>query len=207
MVFKLLRLNIRVTDDDINAIYPQKIKELASRHWTPVGVAKRAAEFLADTPGTRVLDIGSGAGKFCLVGATYTRGHFTGVEQRAKLVSLSKHLAAVYDIHNVNFIHRNITSIDFSNYNAFYFFNAFYENINLMCKIDDSVNLATDLYHQYSAYIVEQFVASPIGTRLVTYCSPANIVPSTFKLRDISNGGLLKCWEKVSNVNRSFSEN
>src|SRR5690606_3892441 len=128
MVFKLLRLNIDVKDDDINAIYPEKIRRLARQHWTPVGVAKRAAEFLADTPGARVLDIGSGAGKFCLVGATYTRGHFTGVEQRGKLAALSNRLAETYNIHNVNFIHQNIMSISFSDYNAFYFYNSFHEN-------------------------------------------------------------------------------
>ena len=207
MAFKLLKLNIDVKDDDINAIYPEKIRRLARQHWTPVGVAKRAAEFLADRPGARVLDIGSGAGKFCLVGATYTKGNFTGIEQRRRLVTLSKKLAGIYDIHNVNFIHRNITSINFSNYNAFYFYNSFYENIEQWNKIDDTVELGTSLYHQYSMYIVEQFVTLPIGTRLVTYCSPTTIVPSTFRLLDTSQGGLLKFWEKVSDWNQPFVKN
>lgn len=206
MVFKLLGLNLDVTDNDINAIYPERIRRLARQHWTPIGVAKRAAEFLAERPGTRVLDIGSGAGKFCLLGATYTRGHFTGVEQRKKLVALSKKLANTYNIHNVNFIHQNITAINFSGYDAFYFYNSFHENIDLLNRIDDTVELGTGLYHQYSVYLVEQFVALPIGTRLVTYCSPTSIIPSTFKLLDISNGGLLKFWEKVDNWNPPFSE-
>jgi SAM-dependent methyltransferase len=207
MVFKLLRLNIDVADEDINAIYPEKIRRLARQHWTPIGVAKRAAEFLADKPGTRVLDIGSGAGKFCLVGAAYSRGHFTGVEQRGKLVALSDKLANIYNIRNVSFIHQNITAINFSNYDAFYFYNSFHENIDMPNKIDDSIKLGADLYHQYSTYIVDQFVALPVGARLVTYCSPTTIVPSTFKLQDASNGGLLKFWEKVDNWNPSCSEN
>ena len=43
-------------------------------HWTPVHVARRAAQFLVTGPETRVLDVGSGPGKFCLVGALATQG-------------------------------------------------------------------------------------------------------------------------------------
>ena len=88
MVFELLKLNIHITDEQFNTIYPTSIRRLSEKHWTPVSVAKAAAEFLVTNPGTRVLDIGSGAGKFCMVGAVHTRGFFTGVEQREELVQL-----------------------------------------------------------------------------------------------------------------------
>lgn len=200
MIFELLKLNIDVTDDDFNAIYPEKIRILSKKHWTPVSVAKLASDFLVDKPGTRVLDIGSGAGKFCMIGATNTKGQFTGVEQRLELIQISRELSDSYNIHNVKFLHANITSTAFNEYDAFYFYNSFYENIDLVNKIDGTVRLNIHLYHLYSMYIVEQFAFLPLGARLVTFCSPSAIIPRTFRLMDSLKGGLLKFWEKVSMV-------
>lgn len=197
MIFELLRLNVDVTDEDFNSIYPEKIRILSRKHWTPVSIAKLTSEFLAERPGTKVLDIGSGAGKFCMIGAVNTKGHFTGIEQRPELVELSNRLSAAYYIRNVNFIHANITSIIFCEYDAFYFYNPFYENIDVSNKIDESVNLDIQLYHAYSLYVTEQLVLLPAGTRLVTFCSPLNIIPQAFKLQDAHHGGLLKFWEKT----------
>lgn len=197
MVFELLKLNINITDEDFNAIYPQKISMLSRKHWSSVSVSKLASEFLVTRPGTRVLDIGSGAGKFCLIGATNTNGHFTGVEQRHELIELSTKLSNNYRIPNVKFIHANITSIKFSDYDAFYFYNSFYENIDMVNRIDDTIKLDMQLYHLYSAYIVEQFARLPLGARLVSFCSPLSIIPHTFKLVDSACGGILKFWEKV----------
>jgi hypothetical protein len=200
MVFELLKLNIEVSDDEFNSIYPEKIRTLARKHWTPVSVAKLAAEFLVEKTGTRVLDIGSGAGKFCMIGATHTKGYFTGVEQRLPLVNLSTKLSAYYYIRNVSFIHSNITSVAFSDYNAFYFYNSFHENIDLNCKIDDTIKLSAERYHSYSTYIAGQFASLPPGSRLATYYSPPNIVPRAFKLQDSLLGGALNFWEKISGL-------
>src|SRR6187551_2747175 len=198
MIFELIKLNVDVTDDDFNAIYPDRISKLASKHWTSVSVAKLVSEYLVDRPGTKVLDIGSGAGKFCMVGAANTKGYFTGVEQRLELVELSSRISESYRIQNTKFIHANITTIDFNDYDSFYFYNSFYENIDMINKIDDKVKLDIQLYHLYSLHIVEQFASLPLGSRLVTFCSPLNIVPRSFKLQDATHGGLLKFWLKVN---------
>jgi SAM-dependent methyltransferase len=208
MIFELLKLNIDISDDDFNEIYPEKIRMLARKHWTSVSVAKRASEFLVDKPGTKVLDIGSGVGKFCMIGASNTKGHFTGVEQRLSLIELSKRLSDSYYIQNVKFVHANITSVKFRDYDAFYFYNSFYENIDMLNKIDDTVRFDIQLYRLYSMHIVEQFATLPLGARLATYCSPSNIIPRTFRLQDSSKGGLLKFWEKVSiETDQSISQN
>lgn len=93
MIFRLLRSGIHIDDSRFNELYPAHIKNLAARHWTPVDVAEMAARYLVEKSGDRILDIGSGAGKFCLVGAACTRGMFYGVEQRESLVELSSALA------------------------------------------------------------------------------------------------------------------
>ena len=197
MVFELLRLSIDITDEDFNAIYPENISLLARKHWTPVSVAKTASEFLVGRPGTRVLDIGSGAGKFCMVGAAGTKGHFTGIEQRLELVELSRRLSTSYCVPNVKYVHANVTSINFTDYNAFYFYNPFYENISQHERIDETVRLDLQLYDTYSLHTVEQLSSLPLGVRLATYHTPITVVPQSFRLVDSLYSGYLNLWEKV----------
>lgn len=197
MIFELLRLSIDITDEDFDAIYPGNIRSLAHKHWTPVAVAKTASEFLVGWPGSKVLDIGSGAGKFCMVGASVTKGHFTGVEQREELVELSRRLSASYFIPNVKFLHANIMSVNFRGYNSFYFYNPFRENIDLHDRIDNAIALNARLYDIYSQYTFGQLSGLSRGVRLATYNTPITSVPRGFRLMDSLYNGYLNLWEKI----------
>lgn len=196
MIFNDIKLNIDVKDSTFNDLYPVHIKELAGQHWTPIAVAKLAAEYLAEKPNTKILDIGAGVGKFCLIGAASTKGIFVGVEQRASLTKISKKIADKHKITNVEFIHSNINEISFSDYDAFYFFNSFYENIDTLSVIDNTVTTDKDLYFAYSEYVKEQLDKTPTGTRLVTYWSKWDEIPSSFNLIATDCNGLLNFWEK-----------
>jgi len=184
------------SDKDFDAVYPLKIRKLSSRHWTPVEMAKRAVDFLVDDSETRVLDIGSGVGKFCLVAAAYSRGHFTGVEQRGSLVRLSQKIATRFHLERVKFIHDNIKNINFENFNSFYFFNAFEENLDHTDKIDDSSPIDVALYESYCRYLYEQFETAPSGTKVVTYCTSSYIIPENYLLVKTGTKGKLKFWKK-----------
>jgi SAM-dependent methyltransferase len=59
-------------------IYPPEIRDLSLRHWTPVAVARRAADFLVGEPETRVLDLGCGTGKILYRRCTHDRRAFYG---------------------------------------------------------------------------------------------------------------------------------
>lgn len=198
MIFQQIRKNIDVKDAIFNEIYPPNIKIVAEKHWTPVAVAKMAAKYLVEKPGTKVLDIGAGAGKFCLVGAASTEGFFYGVEQRASLTKISKKIAVRHNIENVEFIHSNIDKISFSDYEAFYFFNSFFENIDTSNPIDDTILPDSDLYHAYSDYVKQQLNKTPVGTRLVTYWSKWDEIPTNFEFVDSECNGFLSFWKKVS---------
>lgn len=196
MIFKNLQLNIDVEDPLFNTLYPLRIKKLSDCHWTSVEVAKLAADFLVDKPNCKVLDIGSGVGKFCLVGAASTKGYFYGVEQRKGLVKLSHRIAKKHHINNVEFIHSNIMQISFSDYDAFYFYNSFYENIVRFLAIDTTIPLEEKLYFTYSEYVENQLKKTPIGTRLVTYCSEWLEISEGFDLEFTAFDGKLNFWEK-----------
>lgn len=189
-----------VTDEAFDAIYPLRIRELSSRHWTPVAVARCAARMLVRGPETRVLDVGSGAGKFCLVGALTTRARFFGVEQRGHLVELARAIAARYGARSAEYIRGDIADLDWSAFDAFYFFNPFAENhFGPMQRIDSSVELAPGRYQRDLALSFERLAQARTGTRVVTYHGVGGALPPAYELSAFEPAGtdVLEEWTKV----------
>ena len=197
MITAAKSLNLEVSDEEFNLIYPDKIREFAYHQWTPIDVAKLAAKFLAEKPGTKILDIGSGVGKFCMVGASCTQGLFTGVEQRDYLVEMSNKISSHHGLNNVRYIHANIMDVPFADYDAFYFFNAFYENLDRAAVIDNTVERGFSFYNIYTRYVSGQLSKKQIGTRLATYWTPVNEIPDSYELKFSAFEERLNCWEKV----------
>ncbi len=198
MVISALKLNA-IKDEEFDEIYPPAVREKSKIHWTPIEVARTAARLLVDRPGVKVLDTGSGAGKFCIVGASVTKGIFTGVEQRKYLANLSNDIFHRYGLANASAIHANITSIDFKEYDAFYFYNPFMENIRRSDRIDSKVKLTIANYKAYIRYVRGQLGELPDGTKVVTYCSNGLKIPLGYcKIASYADG-LLDLWIKQNN--------
>lgn len=194
---KLLEYIRAHEDRNFDLIYPPEIREASCVHWTPVGIASQAAEFLVRETGTRVLDIGCGPGKFCIVGALTTPGHFTGVEQRKRLSDLARATVERANIPNTEIVHGNIAELDFSGFDAFYLFNPFEENLETTLKIDESVQLDGELYERYTEHVGRQLSLAPVGTRVATYCGACEEVPMGYECVETSLDYRLKFWEKT----------
>ncbi|SFB55288.1 class I SAM-dependent methyltransferase [Algoriphagus aquimarinus] len=184
-------------DEEFDSLYPVKIKKLSGTHWTPVDVAKKAMFFLCGAESKSILDLGSGAGKFCLIAAAHVDAKITGVEQRENLIQISRKLAVKFQLQNLEFIHDDLNNLDFGAFDAFYFFNSFEENINLKDKLDKENRVDLELYHSYIALLSEKFKRLPVGTRIVTYCGEATEIPASYLLIKSSNKDKLRFWEKV----------
>lgn len=188
-----------LTDEELNQLYPSSIQALAKRHWTPLWVAEKAASFLsAGNSSSRILDIGSGVGKFCLAAAYYTPDAFYyGVEQRKDLVAYAKAGAKALQLTNVSFMASNFTRLDFNNFDHFYFYNSFYENLNGTEKIDLHIAYSEELYNYYNRYLYRQLEQRPPGTRLVTYHSLEDEIPEGYRQAVPPTDHFLKYWIKV----------
>ncbi|MFY0252656.1 methyltransferase domain-containing protein [Chitinophaga sp. 30R24] len=190
-----LKPNCYVNDAAFDWLYPEKIQQLSRRHWTPLSIAKTAARFLAHQPGKKVLDIGSGVGKFCLVGARFfPESTFYGIEQRLELHKYALEAKAATQAHNACFMHGNFTQIDLSGFDGFYFYNAFFENLTDEDHIDNQVEFATSIYNYYCRYLFRELEKTASGTRLVTFHSLEDEVPPCFQIVDASADLMLKMW-------------
>ena len=186
------------SDEAFNQLYPVSIATLAQRHWTPLAVARQAVQFLATGSKVSILDIGSGAGKFCLAAAHFAPDTlFYGVEQRKRLIHHAENVKTALGINNASFIHANFTQLDFSNYDHFYFYNSFYENLAGMEKIDDSIDHSNELFDYYNNCLKKLLDQKPGGTRLVTFHSTEDEIPQGYQLAYSRMDNLLRFWIKL----------
>lgn len=186
------------SDQQFDQLYPISMQLLAKKHWTPLGVARRVANFLAADNNVRILDIGSGVGKFCLGAAYYKpKAFYYGVEQRKNLIAYAESARETLHLENVSFIHGNFTQLNFRNYDHFYFYNSFYENLIGTDKIDDSIDYSGELYNYYNRYLYRQLAEMPGGTRLATFHSLEDEVPKSYHEVGSEFDNLLKFWIKI----------
>jgi SAM-dependent methyltransferase len=185
------------SDVQFHHLYPLSVQALAARHWTPLSIAQKAAGFLATEDKSRILDIGSGIGKFCLAAAHFEpQCRYYGVEQRKDLVAHSEIAKGILGMTNVTFIHGNFTHLDLRNYDHFYFYNSFYENLDDSDKIDNRINHSGSLYNYYNNRLFKYLAQSPAGTKLATFHSLGNEVPPCFELVNSDAVTGLKFWIK-----------
>ena len=196
----LLRAGQPIVDWAFDAIYPDWLSLLSPRHWTPLDVARRAAKMLVLDPGTRVLDVGSGVGKFCLIGAISTPATFTGIEQRGHLVDVAKAVAARYGVTRASYLHGDMRDIDWTQFDAFYFFNSFGENrLEVDHRIDNSVELSQERFERDVPVVLSRLERARIGTRVVTYYGLGASLPTNYELcaAELAGTDVLELWVKV----------
>ena len=119
----------------------------------------------------RVLDVGAGVGKFCIIAAhEVPRSRFVGVELRPHLVDIARQLAARFEISNVSFVQGDALGLDWAGFDAFYFYNPFAEHLfDPAFVIDHAIDLAAPNFLVYMMGVRARLAAARAGTRLVTY--------------------------------------
>ena len=179
-------------------LFPESNSSLMKRHWTPLEVAKKAAQFLAAEKNVRILDIGSGVGKFCLAAANFMPlAFYTGIEQRGYLVEQAIKAKKILGLKNVDLLHGNFSNINFKNYDHFYFFNSFYENFSFSENMDNQIEYSKELYEQYTYLLKTKLESKPSGTRLATFHSTEEEIPADYLVVGTEMKNTLKFWVKI----------
>jgi SAM-dependent methyltransferase len=186
------------SDEQFNRLFPIHIQNLAKSHWTKLEIITKAVEFLAVEHNTKILDIGSGVGKFCLAAAWQSPDvQYFGIEQRRTLYEHALMAQKALAIDNVTFVHGNFTQLDLRDFDHFYFYNSFYENIMDTDKIDESIECSLELFNYYHLFLLKQLEQKKPGTRLCTLCSFENEIPSDYHEVGSDFNDLLKYWIKI----------
>jgi hypothetical protein len=134
------------SDAEFDSLFPVHVRQLSTIHWTPLQVAFKAAAFLAADAHSRIIDVGAGAGKFCIAGSHCFSNFFTGIEQRKDLVTAGNKVISRLGLQNVTLICGNSTALDLSAYTGIYFYNSFHEHLILSDSEQGEIHKSGTLY-------------------------------------------------------------
>lgn len=189
-----LRQRAVMTDATFDRVFPASLRFRSWMHWTPVEVATRAATLLAPSPKHKVLDIGAGVGKLCLIGAAITHATWFGVERDDAMVRVATTAAKRMHVEQrTHFIHGDVTSVDLAMFDSFYLFNPFPEMLS--SGIGDALT-RRERYVATIDFVQRQLSRAVEGTRVVTYHGFGGDMPPSFGLahREAGRDGELCLW-------------
>lgn len=200
LVAAAIRAGRRSANDAFDRFLGTELREVSDQYWTPLQVVRRAADWLRETRVPTVVDIGSGAGKFCVGAALLTRCHYIGVEHRPALVSSARALAATFEVENrVTFIHGNLDAAAPLNGNAFYLFNPFggYD-FGASRFSDPGVEFSPATRSRDIHATAALLAAAPAGTYVITYNGFGGRMPATYEQLEVALNmpGTLRLWKQ-----------
>ncbi|UKJ05916.1 class I SAM-dependent methyltransferase [Solitalea lacus] len=193
------QIDFYASNTNFDKLYPPKMQQLSGKHFTPMAVAVKAATYLVEGSGVKILDIGSGVGKFCLIAANrFPEIQFYGVENRKDLIDYAEEAKETLMVKNAHFILSDFAKINFSNFDHFYFYNSFFENLveDEDHLFEGSLGLSGALYERYTNVLHTIFKNRPLGTKIVTYQSSHHEIPSNYQLVESHFNSKLNFWVK-----------
>lgn len=170
-------------DAAFDQFLPEPLRRLSSRHWTPLAVVARAAGWLDECNVRTVVDIGSGAGKFCVAAALAGRCHLTGLEHRADLVVASRELARTFGAHGrTSFIHGALGAVPLPRADAYYLYNPFEEGlVPASERIDASVEVGAGRSRRDIAAVQALLASAATGTYVLVYAGFGGFLPAAYR--------------------------
>jgi SAM-dependent methyltransferase len=203
-IARALRSGALVDDRVFDEVFPTAARARSSVYWTPVEVAVRAANLLADRAGATILDVGSGVGKFCIIAAAAVNANVRGIEHRPHFVDIAREAAAKIGV-SPTFDGGSIEDQDAAAIDGFYFFNPFAENLcERTDRLDATVETSAERFSSDVDAAEHLLSRARVGARVVTYCGFGGNMPDGFVrvTRGRCGGGWLELWVKHEESHR-----
>lgn len=187
-------------DTAFDRFLPADLRRVSTDYWTPLPVIRRVAAWLRAERVDSVVDIGSGAGKFCVATALLTPCRIVGLEERPSLVATAQALAARFEVDDrVRFVPGAFGDVPTPAADAYYLFNPFGEyHFDAALDADDGVVFSDARYARDVDAMTRFLSRAPIGTLVITYNGFGADLPASFEqLRvDLAFRGALRLWKK-----------
>ena len=187
-----------LNDDLFDLIFSPEVRNHSKIHWTPLSVAIKASEIIKELKVERLLDVGSGCGKFCLLTSILTEAQVTGVEQRDFLATAAKKAKNLFQLSNLNFIHGSAFDLSWKEFDCLYFYNPFCEQKTPERRMRNDLNMNESIYNSYLQITINRLREQKAGTKVITYYGLGAALPDEYKLKYQKAVGsdFLKIWEK-----------
>jgi len=190
-----LSLRLPVPDLDFDVLYPAALRELAPQHWSPIEVILRAARMLEPAPGERILDVGAGVGKVCIVGALAFPGSWYGIERDRAQVRAATELSRRLGVADgTYFLRGDLDSVEWRHFDGFYLFNPAASLLVDGVEVGRFGGVGDE--SAVIARIEDGLARTRPGARVVTYHGFGGTMPPEFDLLASEQvaGGELQLW-------------
>jgi len=194
---KLLQKEL-ITDDYFDLVFSPEVRSFSQIHWTPLVVATKATEVLKQMKVERLLDVGSGCGKFCLITSILSEIEVTGVEQREFLYSASKKAKNAFRLPQLKFMSGSAFDLSWKEFDCVYFFNPFCEQKTPERRMKNDVPMNESLYSTYLQLTLNRLREQKIGSKVMTYYGLGAELPEDYSLiyQKSLGSDFLKIYEK-----------
>jgi len=160
-----------------------------------------ASRWLEANGASRVLDVGSGVGKFCTIAAAASDLVFEGVERRAHLVAIADDLARELGVaERTRFRVGDLADVEFGDYDALYLYNPFAEGYASSASwLDDAVELGPERAKADTERFEDTLASLEIGVQVLTFHGFGGRIPDSYRLLQSAafGEGRMLCWQKV----------
>lgn len=195
-----LRAGRAAADDAFDGVLPLELRDVSGHYWTPIPVVRRAAAWLREAQVRTVIDIGSGAGKFCVAAALLTRCRVIGLEHRGSLVAASRELAELFGVDDrVSFVEGDLDAAATLSADAYYLFNPFGEYAFESAHVaDPGVTFTPQTQSRDVAAMTALLSRAPRGTFVITYNGFGGKFPPGYEQIDVADRlpGTLRFWKQ-----------
>jgi SAM-dependent methyltransferase len=197
-VAELLARGEPVPDAAFDELYPTAVRQASSVCWTPVEVVRETLRLLRPTASTRLLDIGSGPGKFCAIAALIAPGQYLGIERSPELHEVAVETRRKLGAERAAFLLGDALDLDWSHYDVLYFYNPFQEFLarSLVAAMGLSVAPVDDWARCARAAHMRLHQLAP-GTRVVLFNGYGMDLPVGYEQLAGGRGGALTLWQKA----------
>ncbi len=199
-IAQMLRLGKCPLDRDFDRFLSDPSRLVSNQHWTPLVVALRVAGWLDELGVRTVVDIGSGAGKFCVATALASQCSFVGIEHRPHFVAAARDLAQRFDVADrVHFLQGTLGQCALPEADAYYLYNPFGENRFLPeQRLGDDVELSDERHRRDVAFVQSFLEKARVGTYVIGYNGFGGRMPTAYaQIRvDREMPHMLRLWMK-----------
>lgn len=187
-----------VPDFHFDSLLPTRPRVRSASFWSSVEVAQTASRWLTEAGALRVLDVGSGVGKFCTIASLSSSHRVWGMELRQDLALASRHLAQKLSA-EVVILDEPLHTIDVRRFDGFYFFNPFAEHLmEPWERYDEQFPGSPDGFLRDVRTVERWLRAAPLGTAMVTYNGLGGRIPLSWMVQKSAtvDGDPLRLWIK-----------
>ena len=199
-IAEALRMGQCPTDRAFDSLLPKDLRAASSEYWTPLAVALQAARWLEAQDVRRVVDIGSGPGKFCIAVALASNCELIGLEHRSRLVGVAQALARQFGVQDrARFQLGSLHETALPAADAYYLYNPFGENLHGPGGyLAEDVELSCERYALDISKVQNTFRCAPRGTIVITYNGFGGCMPASYELLRVERGfpSVLRTWRK-----------